>query len=166
MNPTSVSQFQSEFDPFLYASVDEGGSGALLSVLSALARLDIDPWQEAANLARMSRESAVQRLTSLIAILPGKPLMHLDCSAVAARLVLLLPRQSSIPAALPGAVTAAAMATNMRALMYLAIINLIFMALAFGGQYLADSHRPAADALAAIGEKPAVHMPLPRANQK
>jgi hypothetical protein len=78
MRPTSISQFRSKFDPFLYASVEEGGNGARLSVLSALARLDIDPWQEAANLARMSRESATQRLSSLIDTLPGKSLTHLD----------------------------------------------------------------------------------------
>jgi hypothetical protein len=42
-----------EFDAFLYAPVDEEGNGVLLSVLSALARLDVDPWREAAELARM-----------------------------------------------------------------------------------------------------------------
>lgn len=41
-----------------------------LSVLSALARLDIDPWREARSLARMPREAAVERLTALINALP------------------------------------------------------------------------------------------------
>jgi hypothetical protein len=48
-------------------------NGTLLSVLSALARLDVDAWQEAANLARMSQEGAIQRLASLIAELSGGP---------------------------------------------------------------------------------------------
>jgi hypothetical protein len=62
MTHSSVAQFRSEFDDFLYAPVDEGNGGTFLSVLSALARLDVDPWQEAASLAQMSRENATQRL--------------------------------------------------------------------------------------------------------
>jgi transposase len=54
-SPTSVSQFWSEFDAFLCAPVEERTDGPLLSVISVLAQLDIDPWQEAANLAQMSR---------------------------------------------------------------------------------------------------------------
>jgi hypothetical protein len=41
----------SDFDAFLFAPVGEERNGMLLSVLSALARLDVDPWQEAARLA-------------------------------------------------------------------------------------------------------------------
>jgi hypothetical protein len=37
----------------------------MLNVLSALARLDIDPWQEAAKLARMTRDKAVCRMARL-----------------------------------------------------------------------------------------------------
>lgn len=40
-----------EFDKFLCASIGEDRNGTMLSVLSALARLDVDPWQEAADLA-------------------------------------------------------------------------------------------------------------------
>ena len=58
------------FDPFLFASIDDETDGPLLSVVSALARLDVDPWQEAASLARMPKEKAKQRLTSLLASLP------------------------------------------------------------------------------------------------
>jgi hypothetical protein len=49
----SVSHLGSEFDNFLFASIGESRNGMLLSVLSALARLDLDPWQEAAELARL-----------------------------------------------------------------------------------------------------------------
>jgi hypothetical protein len=47
-----------EFDEFLEASIGEDRNGTTLSVLSALARLEVDPWQEATNLARMTREAA------------------------------------------------------------------------------------------------------------
>jgi hypothetical protein len=44
-----------EFDPFLFASVGEDRHGQLLSVISVLARSDLDPWREAVGLARMSQ---------------------------------------------------------------------------------------------------------------
>ncbi len=80
-----------EFDTFLFAPVDEEGKGALLSVVSALARLDVDPWLEAAELARMPREAANQRLTSLIAALPDAPETQLAAATIADRLIKLLP---------------------------------------------------------------------------
>ena len=57
---SAVSAFghKSEFDPFLYAPVGEERNGMLLSVLSALARLDVDPWQEAAALTKMPAQDA------------------------------------------------------------------------------------------------------------
>ena len=63
----------SEFDDFLFAPIGEDRNDMPLSVLSALARLDIDPWHEAAELARLPRETATQRLASLIAALPDGP---------------------------------------------------------------------------------------------
>ena len=51
-----------EFDNFLFASIDDDRNGPLLSVVSALARLEVDPWIEAASLARMPREQAKRRL--------------------------------------------------------------------------------------------------------
>jgi hypothetical protein len=42
-----------------------------LSVLSALARLNLDPWHEAAELSDLPKDTAAQRLAALIALLPG-----------------------------------------------------------------------------------------------
>ena len=168
MRPTLVSQFGSEFDQFLYASVEEGGSGAHLSVLSALARLEVDPWQEAANLAQMSRESATQRLASLIDSLPGKSLAHLNCRTVAARLIALLPRQPGITIAPPQIVGGIPTLIHMRPVMYLVIINMIIMAFAFGGQYFIANRRPAGregSAYALIGKKNTPQVPLPNADR-
>jgi hypothetical protein len=81
-----------EFDAFLFAPVDEEGKGVWLSVLSALARLDVDPWREAAELARMPMQAANQRLTSLIAALPDAPAARLPPAIIADRLIKLLPR--------------------------------------------------------------------------
>jgi hypothetical protein len=46
--PARTSPLGSEFDGFLYARIGEDSNGMLLSVLAALARLDVDPWEEAA----------------------------------------------------------------------------------------------------------------------
>jgi hypothetical protein len=92
MGSASISPLGSEFDAFLFAPIGEERNGMLLSVLSALARLDVDPWEEAAKLARLPGEAATQRLASLIAALPDGPSAHHDPGSIAARLIALLPR--------------------------------------------------------------------------
>jgi hypothetical protein len=62
---------RTELDPFLFAPIGEERNGMLLSVLSALARLDMDPWQEAATLTIMPTEDATARLTCLLSSLPS-----------------------------------------------------------------------------------------------
>lgn len=80
-----------EFDQFLGASIGEDRNGTELSVLSALARLDVDPWQEAMSLARMSKEAAAGRLITLIDALPHEPAVAVPSTTIAADLVALLP---------------------------------------------------------------------------
>jgi hypothetical protein len=82
-----------EFDDFLFSSIGEDSNGMLLSVVSALARLDVDPWQEAANLAQLPGTTAARRLASLIASLPDRPSTQLDPGTNAARLIARLPRR-------------------------------------------------------------------------
>ena len=65
-----------------------------LRVVSALARLDLDPWQETANLARLPRQTAVERLAAYIVALPDRPSAQPDVGAIAACLIARLPRQS------------------------------------------------------------------------
>jgi hypothetical protein len=81
-----------EFDPFLFASIGEDRHGQLLSVISALARSDLDPWLEAVSLSRMSVSQATARLCGLIAALPDGPPSGRPVDAVAGELVALLPQ--------------------------------------------------------------------------
>jgi len=81
----------SEFDAFLFAPVGDEGNGHPLSVISALARLELDPWQEAVSLANLPTIAATQRLTSLIGALPGGLANHFAPAAIATRLAGLLP---------------------------------------------------------------------------
>jgi hypothetical protein len=88
----SLCALGSEFNSFLFASVSEGEDDPPLSIISALARLDVDPWEEAAALAGLAREPAAQRLASLLAMLPYGRAVHPDPGTASARLVTLLPR--------------------------------------------------------------------------
>ena len=90
----SAPLLDSQFNDFLFASVAEEKNGMMLSVVSALARLDLDAWQETANLARLPRTMATERLTDLIAALPDEFLVHQDPAEIASRLIARLPRQT------------------------------------------------------------------------
>jgi hypothetical protein len=100
MSAASVFRVRSAFDDFLFAPIDEGGS-RMLSVLSALTQLDLDPWQEAAELTRLSSPTATRRLATLIASLPNPSSTPRDAGRIAARLIALLPRQATINIPLP-----------------------------------------------------------------
>jgi hypothetical protein len=56
-----------EFDAFLFASVGEEVDGMPLSVLSVLSRLGVDPRDEAARLAHLTKEAAADQLARMIA---------------------------------------------------------------------------------------------------
>jgi hypothetical protein len=88
-----MSPLGSEFDSFLYAPIGEDGNGMPLSVLSALARLDVDPWEEAAQLAQLPEETAARKLASQIAALPNGSSVRPDPATIAPRLIALLPRR-------------------------------------------------------------------------
>ena len=47
MSAVTTPRLGCEFDRFLYASVGDDNNGMPLTVLSALARMDVDPWEEA-----------------------------------------------------------------------------------------------------------------------
>jgi hypothetical protein len=119
----------------------------VLSVLSALARLDLDPWREAANLARLPGETATERLASLVAKLPDGQSPHREPGSIAVRLIALLPRPagSDIPsrAMLLGGGGAA---TDSRSVIYMIVIGVIFMAFVLGTQWTAASRYPRAQA--------------------
>jgi hypothetical protein len=89
----------SEFDQFLYAPIGDSSDDLPLSVLSALARQDLDPWGEAATLARLSRDSAIARFTPVIFAVTSRNPGPADPAANAARLIALLPRS---PNFIPG----------------------------------------------------------------
>ncbi len=85
----------SEFHPFLYAPICHEQEGMTLSVLSALARQDVDPWTEAERLSQLPQEKAVKEMLGFLDALPRRTLDCMDRVEVAARLCALLPRRST-----------------------------------------------------------------------
>ena len=86
----------SGYEPFLFAPVWEERNGSLLSVLSAFARLGVDPWGEAARLAAMPRHKAAAALAAILARLPRTDLPAPADPTLATRLVELLPEHASV----------------------------------------------------------------------
>jgi hypothetical protein len=88
----STSRLGSEFDAFLFALIGEDKNGLSLSVVSALARMDLDPWQEAAALAALPTDTATQKVVALFRTVPDESLSDPDRDSMATRLIALLPR--------------------------------------------------------------------------
>jgi hypothetical protein len=97
----STSSLGLKFSAFLFASIDDVTSEEPLSVVSALARLGLDPWQEAAELTRLPRETAAQRLGALLTKLPSGNSAGSHSQIVALRLIALLPRPAGATMATP-----------------------------------------------------------------
>jgi hypothetical protein len=87
-----------EFDGFLFATIGVDQRGGQLSVISALARLDLDPWAEAARLARLPVEAAVQKLSSWLSCYAAQMSDTGDQQKDARQLIDLLPKQSFVRA--------------------------------------------------------------------
>ncbi len=84
-----------KFDTFLFSPIGEGKNGETVSVLSAFARLALDPWKEAERLAKMSAEAATTELLSLIEAQPTGSLLCPEPKIMAYRLIGLLPRKKT-----------------------------------------------------------------------
>jgi hypothetical protein len=145
----SITFLGSEFDNFLFAPIGEDGNKTLLSVVSALARLDLDPWQEAASLARLPVEAAIQRLAALIAALPDVPSVYRDPRTIAIRLIALLPQPVRPDIRSPQTMRGFSAATRSRTLVYMILMGLVLgvltiMANRQSSETVDDPHAPAA----------------------
>jgi hypothetical protein len=100
--PQSFALLDSEFGAFLYAPIGEERNGMPLSVVSALTRLEIDPWQEAVRLAGLRKEEAVSALAQTIDRLPELKRELWDARGIAQRLVALLPHGGLVAARTQG----------------------------------------------------------------
>lgn len=94
-DPNVLNPHPPEFDRFLRASVGEDRNGYAVTVLSTLARLGLDPWEETAELATLGREAARARLGTLLARFRDVPTLASEYRRVAQDLSQLLPEGST-----------------------------------------------------------------------
>ena len=62
---------RTDFDRFLFTSLGDDANGLPVTLMTALARLGVDPWEEAAELAVLSPDSATRKLISRLSSLPS-----------------------------------------------------------------------------------------------
>jgi hypothetical protein len=130
---TPPPQLGSEFDDFLFAAIGDTAAGTSLSVASHLARLDLDPWQEAASLASMPAAAAGERLAELLDQLTDPAVKPCNSQVTALRLIILLPRHAAGAAKrplLPADIAAAASPTHQNRIVASFAVTVI-LALAF-----------------------------------
>lgn len=135
MKPTSASQF----DDFLYAPIVEESNGTLLTVLSALARMNLNPWDEAARLALLPYEIATTAVVDLIVALPNGLAEGLDAGALAGQLVSRLPRYEPARADPVAPASNGGFAIDRSAVAKLLWIFLVLTLAFLGAQWLGES---------------------------
>jgi hypothetical protein len=81
-----------ELDSFLFAGVGAERDGIPLTIISTLARLGLDPWNEAERLSSLPKCEAVEQLARLIAELPGARRPLAEAREIAGGLIERLPR--------------------------------------------------------------------------
>jgi len=86
-----------DLDDFLFAKVGEEREGVPLSMISALTRLGLDPWDEAGRLSSLGKKDAIEQLRQLIAQLPGTAQPSVEGREIAAGLIELLPARAGTP---------------------------------------------------------------------
>ena len=90
------SLLHSDLNDFLFASVGDEQNGMPLSVISALTRLGLEPWEEAARLAALPKALAAEALAAMIARLSLAWGQRSDNLAIAQRVVGLLPMRGQV----------------------------------------------------------------------
>ncbi len=148
------------FDAFLYAAIDDDYNGMPLTVLSAFARKDLDPWEEAESLLLLGPDRSIPKLADFIRALPQGPTPRTSAEAIAMHLIGVLTRSRAPPmsagsprvgdparASRPTAPPATAAAqTKPHAFVHYLLFYLLFVAVLVGSQWLSPSSEPPAHA--------------------
>ncbi len=134
-DPNVLNPHPPEFDRFLYASVGEDRNGYVVTVLSTLARLGLDPWKETAELAALGRDDARARLGTLLARFRDVPALASDHGRIARVLSQLLPEDRA-SASFKQAATTVASGRSVKSganWAMLAVVLLLFLMFMIGG---------------------------------
>lgn len=152
-----VPNSRTEFNNFLYAAIGAEANGMGLSVLSAMARMNLDPWREAATLAGLPGRAAIKRFGALIAALPGRPPTQEEPEAIAERLLPLLPLQGLLNPSprqkdltgIPSYLIGVTKVLSSKAALFVVIVLII---LTLGAKFLVVGKQPASNAPPTVSE--------------
>ena len=133
-----LSGLESQYDAFLFASVCETDE-MTLSVLSLLARQDVDPWQEAARLTQLSEAQAINSLATKIWKSNSDHWSPSEASIVAVRLIDLLPSHGR-----PRSTPLSAGDGNGR-LTFWVVAGMLFMSIAISGNSMQSLTKDSGD---------------------
>ncbi len=124
-----------------------------LSVISALARTNVDPWEEATRLAAMPKAIAEKTLLSILDLVSGRSWKSSpEAAAIAARLVRLLPQSGE-------AATMAATATANAAPGIAKVLNLqknywwLWVAMALVMSFMTQHHQATTSSAPAVASE-------------
>src|SRR5688572_29341668 len=90
-----------DLDDFLFAAVGEEINGISLSMISALTRLGLDPWDEAGRLSSLGKQEAIRQLAQIIERLPVTISSAVETTRIAGGLIELLPSREAARDARP-----------------------------------------------------------------
>lgn len=103
MSPGPFVTRRTDVDPFLLAEVGTEPNGMVLTVMSMLARYGRDPWEEADHLATLCEATATEELAQIIVRSQTRCGGLVAATAIAARLISLLPSRSEVSNSLTAA---------------------------------------------------------------
>jgi hypothetical protein len=95
------------YEAFLFAEIGEQKNGMPITMISALARLGLDPWDEAGRLATLPAAAALAAVTALVARISGLTARKSEIPKLSARLVPLLAQPATARGIGSGAAPAA-----------------------------------------------------------
>jgi hypothetical protein len=101
-SPDLFALSHSALNPFLYADIGPHDGAGTLTIASLFGRRGDDPWEEAARLARLPPHAAVASLAAMIAAAPANACSLPEATAMAERLIALLPAPPTVADRLSG----------------------------------------------------------------
>lgn len=148
-----------EMDPFLFAAVGDEETGIPLSVQSVLARLGLDPRNEAVRLSHLTSRAAASQLGRLLARLPDRPWTPSEIRRIASKLVELLPAAPNSGND-PQAVSAPnrKLSYTLPRLILLALAGALAVGMVAHNYATSDLHRAVAPASETLSAAPSVPM--------
>jgi hypothetical protein len=153
-SPDAFALRRSGLNEFLFAPVGTEANGMTLSLVSVFARLGNDPWLEAARLARLPKSEATESLARTIASMPTSTWPLPAATAIADRLIALLPMQFGEAGQIPSAPVSGAKAGRILGIAVVLVCVACVLAFEAGFFTTLDAPKSAGSSVASFAVSP------------